>query len=204
MMKIHTFPPAPNARRLTIYLREKGLDIPFQLVNLMEGEQFSNDYLAKNPAAKVPCLELPDGTIIVESVAIVEYLEETHPENPMIGTRPVERARVRGLERYADIEVMGSMGIIAQNKMDLFAPRFTQSPQAVTYGQERLAIALKVMDQRIGDNVFVAGDKVTIADCTLFAALEFSAMAEVDIGEESYPNIKRWREAFGQRPSVEA
>ena len=97
-MKLYTFPLAPNPTKVRVYLKEKGLDIPEQTVDLLAGEQQQPAFQAINPLGGVPVLELDDGTRLCESLAIIEYLEELHPEPPMIGTDPLERARVRALE----------------------------------------------------------------------------------------------------------
>ncbi|MBM4384455.1 MAG: glutathione S-transferase N-terminal domain-containing protein [Deltaproteobacteria bacterium] len=75
-MRLYDFPLAPNPRRTRIYLAEKGLSIPLVLVNLREGAQRTPEFLAKNPHGSLPVLELDDGTLLSESEAIIEYLEE--------------------------------------------------------------------------------------------------------------------------------
>ncbi len=91
-MKVYSFRSAPNPTKLRIYLAEKGLEIPIQEVDLAKGEQRSPEFLRKNPSGALPVLELDDGTCLAESLVIIEYLEELHPEPPMIGTTPLERA----------------------------------------------------------------------------------------------------------------
>ena len=94
-MKLYTFPPAPNPRRLQTYLGEKQIRIPVELVSLPNGDHKRPEIVAKNPMAALPFLELEDGTVLTESLAIMEYLEELHPDPPMLGRTPVERALVR-------------------------------------------------------------------------------------------------------------
>lgn len=84
-MKLYTFPPAPNPTKLRVYLAEKGIEIPTESVNLVRGEQNRPEFRTVNPLGAVPVLELDDGTRLCESLAIVEYLEELHPEPAMIG-----------------------------------------------------------------------------------------------------------------------
>ena len=106
-MKLYDFPFAPNPRKVRIYLAEKGLSVPLVPVNLVKGEQHAPEFLAKNPLGALPVLELDDGTILTESLAIIHYFEELHPEPAMIGTTPLERARVRRLEQIAYGSVLG-------------------------------------------------------------------------------------------------
>src|SRR5574340_1452465 len=105
-MKLYDFGHAPNPRKVRIYLAEKGLTLPIETVNSAAGESHTPEFLKKNPLGGVPVLELDDGSFLTESLAIIEYLEELHPNPPMIGISPVERARVRELERMADLGVL--------------------------------------------------------------------------------------------------
>ena len=108
-MKIYDFVGAPNPKKLRVYLVEKGLDIPFEPVNIVTGENRTPEFLKKNPLGGLPVLELDDGRHLTESLAIIEYLEELHPSPPMIGTTPLERARVRELERIVELGVLNSV-----------------------------------------------------------------------------------------------
>ncbi len=109
-MKLYTFPIAPNPTKVRIYFAEKGIEVEEGLVNLMKGEQKSAEHLARNPCGNLPVLELDDGTHLTESLAIIALFEELHPDPPMIGAHPIERARVRSLERIADLGVLNRFG----------------------------------------------------------------------------------------------
>ena len=98
-MKLHEFTGAPNPKKVRVYLAEKGIEVPSQQVNIVAGENRQPDFLKKNPMGGLPVLELDDGSFLPESLAIIEYFEELHPNPPMIGTTPLERARARALER---------------------------------------------------------------------------------------------------------
>ena len=84
-MKLYDLPPSPNARRVRIFLAEKGVEIPMVTVDMMKGEHQTPEYLAKNTLGKMPVLELDDGTCIAESIAICRYIEELHPAPPLFG-----------------------------------------------------------------------------------------------------------------------
>jgi glutathione S-transferase len=202
-MKLYDFAFAPNPRKVRVYLAEKGLTIPIEPVNIGAGESHTPEFLKKNPLGGVPVLELDDGSFLTESLTIIEYLEELHPTPPMIGTSPLERARVRELERIAEIGVLQRVATIFQNTSPFFAGRVKQSAEAAENARNQLANYLKVIDQRIGGRPFVAGERPTIADCTLLAALGFAEFAQVAI-DPSYANVARWYDAFKQRPSAQA
>ena len=200
-MKLYTFSLAPNPRRVHVYLAEKGIDLTLETVDIATGANRQPDFLKKNPLGGLPVLELDDGSHLTESLAIMEYFEELHPEKPMIGRTPLERAHTREVERIAEIGVLSAVGTIFQNTNPLFAGRVKQSPDAVETARTRLANNLTVLDHKIGDKPFVMGSEPTIADCTLFAALKFGEFAGAPL-DRGYKNVARWYDAFSQRPSA--
>jgi len=202
-MKLYHFTGAPNPKRVTVYLAEKGIKIPLEEVNILSGDNRKPEFLAKNPAGGLPVLELDDGSHLAESLAIIEYFEELHPNPPMIGTTPLERARVRALERIAEIGVLFRVATVFQNTSPFFASRVKQSPEAAETAKSILNGNLAILDKKIGNNKFVAGDRPTIADCTLLAGLAFAEFAQVPI-DPKYANVHRWYESFKQRPSAAA
>jgi glutathione S-transferase len=203
-MKIYTDAVgAPNPRKLRVYCAEKGIDIPYETIDLMTGQNRTPEFAKKNPLMGLPVLELDDGSCLSESLAIMEYLEELQPTPSMLGTTPIERARTRELERMCDLGVLGSVATVFQNTSPFFAGRLKQSAEAADNARARLAQALKVIDARIGANPFVAGSRPTIADCTLFAAFCFAELAGI-APDPSLENVARWHESFKRRTSATA
>jgi glutathione S-transferase len=202
-MKVYDFVGAPNPKRLRVYLAEKGLTIPCVPVNIVTGENRTPEFLKRNPLGGLPVLELDDGSHLTESLAIMQYLEELHPEPPMIGRTPRERARIRELERIAELGVLNSVGTYFQNTHPFMAGRLKQSADTAENAKSRLATTLKVLDAAIERKPFVAGDRPSIADCTLLAALEFAEFAQAPV-DSSSRNVLRWYEDFKKRPSASA
>jgi glutathione S-transferase len=202
-MKAYVFPVAPNPRKLIVYLREKNLDVPLETVDIVSGKNRTAEFLKKNPLGGLPVLELDDGTCLTESLAIIEYLEELHPTPPMIGTSPLERARIHELERICEFGVLGAIATIFQNTSPFFAQRVKQTAEAADNGRARLAAVAKIVDAKIDSRPFVAGERPTIADCTLFAAMTFAEFAGAAI-DPGLKNLARWYEAFKKRPSAAA
>jgi glutathione S-transferase len=203
-MKLYDFVGAPNPKRVRVYLAEKGIkNVPCEPVDILSGANRKPEFLAKNPMGGLPVLELDDGSHLSESLAIIEYLEDLNPTPPMIGSTPAERARVRELERLAELSVLGRVAQIFQNTHPFMAGRMKQSPEAAENARNALAGNLKVLNDKIGSNKFVAGDKPSIADCTLYAALEFAEFAGVTI-DPSLTNVHRWYADFKKRPSASA
>lgn len=200
-MKIHDFPLAPNPRRVRTYLKEKGLEIEFALVNLIEGQHKSEAFLAMNPLGSVPVLELDDGSFLSESLAIIEYFEELHPEPTMWGETPIERARARRLERLAELGALNRTArwVHATNSP---LPTVKPNPELARQLREELETYQALLNRELEGRPFLAGDRPTVGDCTLFAAFSFGGMRDLDLGE-GYPELARWFAAFSQRPSTE-
>jgi glutathione S-transferase len=200
-MKLYTFAMAPNPRRVHVYIAEKGITLTLQTVDIIQGHNRTPEFLKKNPLGGLPVLELDDGNHLTESLAIMQYLEELYPEKPMIGTTPLERAYTREVERICELGVLAPTGTIFQNTSPMFAGRVKQSADAAETARMRLAANLTVLDHKIGSKKFVMGDRPTIADCTLLAALKFGEFAGAPL-DRSFRNVARWYDDFAKRPSA--
>ncbi len=206
-MKLYAFPVAPNPTKVRLYLAEKEaggaqIELAEVLVNLRKGEQKTPEHLSRNPLGRIPVLELDDGTQLIESLAIIEYLEERYPVPPMIGSDAPERARVRALERIADLGVLIPVArIVHTTNSPLGLPPV---PEVAAHFRALLPQALGFLDERLGDGCpFVAGRRPTVADCTLQAALQFARFGKVGI-DPAFANLARWDRAFRERPSAQA
>lgn len=205
-VKLYAFPIAPNPTKVRLYLSEKTdagavIDLPQIMVDLRAGEQKQPEHLARNPFGKLPVLELDDGSYLIESLTIIEYLEERYPDPPMIGRTPVERARVRELERIADLGVLLQVGrIIHATNSPLGLPA---NPGVAASARATLPDTLRVLDNRMADGrPFVAGAAPCIADCTLAAAFQFARFGGVEIPAE-FRHLLRWDAAYRARPAAQ-
>lgn len=202
-MLLYQFRVGTNPRRVIIYLAEKGLDVPRYELDYANGEHRAPEYRRINPSGRAPTLVTDDGVALTESAAIVEYLEELHPERPMIGTSPATRGQVRSLERLGnDLVVRGALWL--WNVTPAFpvkepAPSSAVGDKLYRYVSE----LLDVLEVTIGDNEFLAGDMVTIADCTVFAIFQ-TARERFDqpLGSR-HPRLDAWYKRFRSRPSAE-
>jgi glutathione S-transferase len=196
-VRLYVFPVAPNPTKLRSYVAEKGIEIEQVLVDLREGAQRQPEFRAKNPLGRLPVLELDDGEYIAESLPIIEYLEELHPDPPMIGRTPRERLRVRSAERLVDTGVLVPAALVVHaTRSPLGMP---PRPDMAEFYRSRLEEVLPVVDARLGETAFACGERPTIADCTLWAALGFARFGGVEIPER-HRHLARWREEFAQRP----
>jgi glutathione S-transferase len=201
-MKLYSF-AAPNPQKVRIYAAEKGIALPCEEVAVLDNALKSPEMLAKNPLAQVPFLELDDGQIIRESLAIIEYLEALHPQPPMFGSTPLERARIQELDRLAELGILMEAANYAHHTFPFFAELGPQSSEGAQMASNLLATKLAIMDMEIGDKTFVAGGRLSIADITLFCALGFVTQYGPGIPAD-LDNLSRWRAGFAKRPSATA
>jgi glutathione S-transferase len=204
-MKLYDFSPAPNPRRLRVFLAEKGIQVPLETVNLVAGEQRTEAFLAKNPMGALPALELDDGTILTESGAIIEYFEELHPEPSLLGTTPLERAQARRLNRLAELAVLGRVARYFHATLALL-PGAEKDERTAAEMKEQLCKPLVVLDAELEGKTWLAGDRVTVGDCTLFVAFELARFSglELETLGGTHDQLARWYHAFKERPSAEA
>jgi len=199
-MKLYYFPVAPNPTKVRVYLSEKGIEVEEVLVDFRQGEQNSAQHLARNPFGKLPVLELDDGSHLTESLVIMELFEELYPEPSMIGRDPYERARVRRLERIADLGVLQPVGrIIHATNSPLGYPAI---PEVAEAERKVLPGALGVLNDNLSNQSFLAGDRPTIVDCTLYSAFKFAQFGELEI-DPQFTNLHRWFGTFQERPSAQ-
>jgi len=207
-MKLYDCQMAPNPRRARIFLQEKGLDIPKREIDILAGENLEDDYLAINPFGLVPVLELDDGTFISEVPAICRYIESQHPEPNLMGTDPVETARIESWERYAEMNGMQAAGELFRNMTpaldDRGLPGMTgieRIPALVERGKRRLAHFYAQLEDRFAQSEYLAGDRFTLADITALCVVDFATFVKQGIPEGN-ENTKRWYEAVSARPTA--
>jgi glutathione S-transferase len=118
--------PAPNPRRVRIFLAEKGIDLPETRIDMMKREHKSAEFRAKNPMGQIPTLELDDGTCISETVSICRYLEALHPDKPLFGTTALEQAQIDMWIRRVEFQLMTPVGMFWRHAHPLTAALLTQ------------------------------------------------------------------------------
>ena len=206
-MKFYDCSTAPSPRRVRIFLAEKGIALPTVQVDLRNGEQFSPAFRAINPDCTVPALALDDGTVIADAVAICGYLEELHPDPPLIGATPLERAIVtalnRQIERDGFFAAMDAFRNTAKGLKGRALPGphdYEQIPELAARGRVRVEHFFRAMDARLADREFIAGPRFTIADISTLVLADFAGWAKMSIPQEC-EHLRRWYAAVAARPS---
>ncbi len=203
-MKLYDLPPSPNARRVRIFIAEKGLEIPIVPVNMMTGENQSEDYLAKNSLGKMPLLELDDGTCIAESAAICRYLEEMNPNPPLMGRNPLQRALVEMWHRRMELEFLIPMITIFLHTGEMWKDRVTQIPQVAETGILNVKERMEWLDRELDGKEFITGEDYTVADIAAQCAF---VMGKAALGlriAEDQLNLSNWFTRVSSRPTARA
>jgi len=205
-IKIYDVPNFPNPVRVRIAIAEKNAteNVTYLPVDVMAGEHRSADFLARNPAAGVPILELADGTCIAECSAITEYIDHTFDDGPSLtGQDAKQRATINMMMRRAEFMVLDAVATYFHHATDGLGPEL-ETYQNKEWGEKQKEKALDGMryfNKVLTSNEFVVGDNFTAADITLFAGLGFADFAGVAIPAEC-TNLLEWKQRVANRPSV--
>lgn len=195
----------PNPRAVRMFLCEKGLDLEKVPVDLLGMENRRGPYLEKNPGGQVPALELDGGRVLGETVAIMEYLEEKKPSPPLVGTTPEERAETRMWQRRIELNITEPLynAFRYAEGVEMFRPRMRVLPEAADGLKAIVRDKLEWLDALMKGRTFIAGDRFTIADIVLYAALDFGSTVGQPL-DPGLANLNAWMTRVAQRPSAEA
>ncbi len=203
-MLLYQDPRAPNPRRVRVFLAEKGVAYDTIEVLIADRAHQTPEFRKKNPIALLPVLELGDGRVLRESIAICRYIEETHPEPNLFGADAWERAQVEMWNRHAELELLWPIAQIFRNTHKFWEGRIKQAPDFALLMREQLGERLEWFESELGRRTFMAGDRYTIADITAMCALDFGKVSDVRLKAETHPNLVAWHERVTERPSAKA
>ncbi|WP_375588257.1 glutathione S-transferase [Hoeflea alexandrii] len=203
-MKLYDGGRAPNPRRVTVFLAEKGIEVEKVPVDMGQLGHKSEAVTRLNPLQRLPVLELDDGTAISETVAICRYFEELHPEPPLMGTDAKDKAIVEMWNRRVELIFLGAVANAFRHTHP--AMKEWEVPQLPEWGEVNRPKALKfleMLDTELADREFIAGDRYTIADITGMIGMDFMKPAKIE-RPEHLSNVMRWYQAVSSRPSAKA
>ncbi|MFZ4602421.1 MAG: glutathione S-transferase family protein [Caulobacterales bacterium] len=200
-MKLYSAVYAPNPRRVTMLIAEKGItDIEIVNLDLPGGAHRTDEFRAHSPLSQAPTLVLDDGTALTESRAISTYLDAIYPEPNLMGRTPLERAQIEMWDRRAELMLtLPLMQWVRHGHPVLANIEKNQSPDVAAFNQRTAMNMAKFFDAELAGRAFIAGDRFTIADITVLAGLDFAKMMKWRPGDD-LPNLRRWREAMSERP----
>jgi len=204
-VKLYNAPsPAPNPRRVRIFLAEKGAQIPLVDLDIFKGEIKSPEHLARDPLGQVPTLELDDGSFLSETVAICRYLEGVHPTPPLFGRTPLETAQIDMWTRRVEFQIGTPVSMFWRH-----AHPFTKRvvvPQYTEFGESNRAHyerGLGWLDASLAGRAFIAGEDYTIADICALTLIDFATWVGLAVPEERAA-VHAWHARVSARESAKA
>ncbi len=199
-VRLYDQPMAPNPRRVNVFVAEKGLEIPREEVNLIEREHMEEAYRSRAGASQVPALELSDGTVLVETQPICRYLEALAPEPNMMGTGPLETARIEMWQRLIEFGLFAAVGSAFRHTNRHMAVLEDQCADWGAVNLARIDPALAELDRRLEGRAFIVAGRMTVADITALVAVDFLRVLKRAV-PEPLSNLRAWHARMRERPS---
>lgn len=203
-MKLYDNTSAPSPRLVRIFAAEKGIDLELEPIELTKGEHKTPAFRAMNPLARIPVLELDDGTCISETIAICRYLEAIQPQPPLFGTDAKDQAIVEMWRRRIENEILIPIAGYFRNCMPFFKGMY---PQFEDFGEANKKLAFKRLNwlnDELANREFIAGDRLSIADIQAVCAIEFGRASQIVYDPEEHAHLRRWHKGMRARPSASA
>jgi glutathione S-transferase len=201
-MKLYDGGRAPNPRRVRVFLAEKGISVPLIPVEMGAMAHKGDEVTSRNPLQRLPVLELDDGTILTESIAICRYFEALHPEPALFGKAALEIATIEMWQRRMELNLLASVAAVFRHTHP--AMLAWEVPQVKEWGEANRSKAidfLAILDRELAGHEFAAGDAFSVADITGMIAVDFMKPAKLPVPEEM-TNVRRWHSALAARPSA--
>ncbi len=202
-MKLYDLAGGSNPRRVRIYLAEKGIEVPMQAVDMMKKENSQPEFLKINPFGKLPALELDDGTVLTESMAICRYFEEENPEPPMFGRTALEKAQVEMWSRRSELEILYPTAMCFQHTSDFWIGRLEQHKGWGESCRAKVLANMKIFDAHMEGRNFVATDDYTVADITLQCGILLGKGVALKIPDE-LEHLNAWWKRVTSRATARA
>jgi glutathione S-transferase len=207
---LYDFSMAPSPRRARILLAEKGVAYTNVQVDMRVNEQLGEAYRRINPSGMLPALRLEDGTLLTDNAAITAWAEARFPDPPLLGVTPIEKAEVASWNWHVDFDGFQAVADALRNGSPAMVNRalpgpvdYAQIPELAERGRQRAQRFFQALDDRLADREFVATDRFSVADIGAVVAVDFARVIRIKPADE-HANIRRWRDALMQRPSLAA
>jgi glutathione S-transferase len=196
MLKLYHNPLSPNSRRVWVALLEK--ELTFELIALkLDGDQFTPEFMAINPFHHIPAL-VDDDFSMIESQAILDYLEAKYPENSLLPSDPKQRGIVQMVRMVSINELAPAMSPFVGQMMGMGAP----DPEKAEQSKQKFAVILQFFDRLLGDNAFFGGDRLSLADIT--AGVSIPWLPKLGVPIDSYTRLQAWCDRLQSRPAWQA
>lgn len=195
-MELYTYFRSTSSYRVRIALALKGLDFQSLPVNLLKGEQREPAFLALNPQGRVPALRVDSGALLLQSPAIIEYLEERYPQPALLPAALEQRAQARGVAALIGCDIHPLHNVSVLNQLRQLGHDETQVNQWIAHW---ISQGLAAVEQLIGDSGYCFGAQPGLADVYLIPQLYAAQRFSIDLG--AYPRINRVAALAAQHPA---
>lgn len=195
--------PAPNPRRVRMFLAEKGVEIPVERVSMRDRQHKAPEFMAKNSLGQLPVLELDDGTHLSESVSICRYLEGLYPDPPLFGTTPKEQALIDMWIRRAEFQLGTPLRNFWVHAHPYTAAIVEQHKEFGESNRAHAERAYRWLDSELAGKDYIAGDAFTVADIIALSMVDFGAFIGLPFPQDA-TNLKTWHDRVSARPSASA
>jgi glutathione S-transferase len=195
--------PAPNPRRVRIFLAEKAISMPFVHVPMRQGAHKSAEFMLKNSLGQLPVLELDDGSTLSESIAICRYLEELHPAPALFGKDAWQRAQVEMWMRRIEFALMSRIGAVWVNTHKYTAHLGTQYKDYGEASRVRSIKALHWLNDELKGREFLAAETFSMADIVALTTIDFATFIGIETPAE-LGHLHAWHARVSARPSAAA
>ena len=203
-MKLYGAPnPAPNPRRVRIFLAEKGIELPETPVDMRKREHKAPEFREKNPAGQIPVLELDDGRTLSETVSICRYFEALHPQPPLFGEDAFEQAQIDMWIRRVEFVLMTPVGMFWRHAHPYTANLLTQFKDFGESNRETVAGAMTWFDRQLQDRDYIAGERYSMADICALTTIDFADFIGLSM-PQSAAHLRAWHGRVSARPSAAA
>ncbi len=203
-MKLFDGGRAPNPRRVRVFLAEKGITVPLVPVDMNVMGHRSDAVTALNPLQRLPILQLDDGTVLTESIAICRYFEELHPEPPLFGTGAKGKALVEMWQRRIEFHFLFPTAQAFRHIHP--AMKEWEVPQVPEWGEAnkpKAVMFMRHLDDELSSRPFIAGDAYSVADITAMITMDFLKPARITVPDD-LENLADWYARVSSRPSAKA
>ena len=203
-MKLYTYDGTPNPRRVHIYLAEKGIEIPFEQVDIMKRANRTPEFMENvNVMGGLPVLELDDGSHIAESIAICRYFEALQPEPSLFGTSPKEQGIVDMWLRRIELNFMMPVGMVWLHGSPLTKAVVKQQiPEVADLYRAAVKSYYVFLEGQLATREYMAGDTYSIADIAALCTLDFAARLNKLPHSPEQKHLTHWYESVSSRPSA--
>lgn len=195
---------APNPRRVRVFLAEKGVAYDTIEVSIAAAAHQTEEFRKKNPLSLLPVLELADGRVLRESMAICRFVEEQYPEPNLFGADVWERAQIEQWNRHAELELLVPIAQVFRNTHAFWSGRIKQCPEFAEIMRELLQTRFDWFDRELSARPYVAGERFTVADITAVCAIDFGKVSKIRIDPATHPHLASWHARIAERSSYGA